>query len=673
MVLTHVPPSLPTNIDLASSVANVAETFVHQELDPIENRVLRDTIHQSRSASVPKPVRVEGPELRLPGGLDPFTSGDDSEELSDEFNEAEEVSFLTSLTESLLSRLRISIVNTSIAVVHDGHAEVHINIPEMHFGTEDAHETPAPAPTPTPDPTSMPATDESKSPKPAIRVATTRTFRLSGLFVSMKSISQSPFSPPSPSFPRFRRSRDPPDESDESSSSEDEMSQMRMSESVLSVRSSASMYHSAMSLPPPLMDASVRNTPSSLQVSLDPSFTTTILTIKDPIVVQVVSHPTASYRSLSSAPLRPKVSMMATVGVVGVAVESWHIKSLLAAAQFVPQSSSTPPSSSLPAPARTPTVKDTLTASLHLRAVVILLLGPDQRPTSNRSTASPASSIQRFFERPLAPYSDIQSSHLRLQLDHFDATFSKKLVPSATPSLLSEFNANLNDLFVVYLKLRHSVAAAAGPEAPDASSISPVLILDPHLAHVPAAAQTNVFPFVDIISEWEKQATMLRPSVWRTRAPQPSKRDMPPTAEVQGAHSTGEGPAPAEKRHAIAVRYVESQEDQGEDANITLLPIHCFVDLEMISQFMIPFLDRLTPARSLVDDEVEDNESSVGSIDSEEIHDPNHVDSVIMETPRPRRAELEPEQSSPLAYHADTKQSSPPVCQYHTASFSNVL
>lgn len=666
MVLTHVPPSQPTNIDLVSSVVNVAETFVHQELDPVENRVLRDTIHQSRSSAASKSVDTEGPELRLPGGLDPFTAGDGPEEFPDELDEAEEVSFLTSLTESLLSRLRISIVNTSITIIHDGRTEVHIDIPQMHFGTEDTHETPAPTTTPASALASAPApahtTNDPEIQNPPARVAVTRTFRLSGLVVSMKDIIESPLSPPSPSFLRHPHPRHPSDESEDSSSSEDEMAPMHMSQSVLSVKSSASMYHSAMSLPPPSMDASVRNVPLSLQVPSEASSsTTTILTIKDPIVVQVVSHPTASYRSSSVGPTRPKVVLTATVGVVGVAVESRRLRSLLAFAQFIPESPPTPSSGPLSVPSRAPTIKDTLMASLHLRAVVVLLLGPNQRPTSNRDTVSSASSIQRFFDRPLAPYSDTQSSHLRLQLDHFDATFSKKLVASTTPGLLSELDANLNDLFIVYLKSRYPIA---GVEATSGtSSVSPVLIFDPHLVHVPAAAHTNVFPFVGTVSEWEKQATMLRPSVWRARAPQTSKRDVPVTVETEGT-SSGAGPTLIEKRHVITVRYSGSQDDQGEEAEIILLPIHGFVDLEMLSQFMIPFLDRLTPAPSLVDDEVEDDGGSIGSIDSEEVYDPDHVDPATMETPRPRQVELEPEQFSPHAYRADAKRPSPSVCHY---------
>lgn len=652
-MLTRVPPSPPTIIDLASSVTNVAETFVHQELDPVENRVLRESIHHSRTATKPKPTD-ERTDFRLPGGLDPFMIEDDSEEGLYDMGEAEEVSFLTSLTDSLLSRLRISILNTSVTVIHDDHSEFLVEIPEMHFGTEDVHDNYPPAPT------STDGEQDSDTPKPAVRIAVARTFHLSGLSFAMRDLTQSR---PSTILSNHHHTYDLPDESDESSS-DDEIAQAHMTHSTLSVRSSASMYHSALSLSTPPISASTRTIPSGPQLSFKPAIPTKILSIKEPVIVQITSHPSASYRPTSSAPPRPKVVIKATVGVVAAALDSWHLRAILDSMQFIPEPVPSPPPTSLSTIPRAPTIKDTLMASVQIRAVAILLLGTPNNLAVDWSLNSTPEPINKFYEKPLAPYSHKGGFHIRLQLDQFDATFSRKLAVPVAPALVSELDASLSDLFIVYLNSKSFIPTDTNDEVSSETSVSPILIFDPYLSNVPNVARMNAFPFMDVASDWERRGATVRPSAWRIRAPQPPRRDVPAASSfAQEAIASSGGAISGDKRPAVTVQYSSVQEEQGGMGETTLLPVHFFIDLEMISNFMIPFADGLTPNLLPEEDMGDDDDTgSIGSIGSDEVYDPEHANPAVMETPRPRKAELEPEHPDTYAYAGDKKAASSSVC-----------
>ncbi|KAF8317481.1 hypothetical protein DL93DRAFT_2165719 [Clavulina sp. PMI_390] len=636
VVLSRVTPTTPPTIDLTSSVTNAAETFVHQELDSVENRAFLQTIHQSRATNVPKPTEatVPEPEMRLPGGFDSLNA-DDRDRSPDEFDgmeEAEEVSFLTSMTESLLSRLRVTIVNTSLTVIHDAHVEVCIQIPEMTFGTEDTLETP-------PTPPAGPETQDSpaEAAPPPIRLSVTRTFRMSDLSISMNDLRNVHSPPLSRPLHASTRSDDY-----EESSSEDEMPPAHMSQSVLSVKSSASMYLSALSLPPPPNDeaAAISTPPPVMSTAPSRPASVPVLRIQDPIVVQVISHPSASYRNVASSASRPKVVVNASIGVIGVALQSWQVRALLECTQFIPSSPQHP--SPPPAIPRAPSIRDTMLITFQIRSMVALLMSP-QSSRSHRTEY--ISGIESFFEKPLLSHVSSRIPHIRLQLDHFEANFSKKLDLTPTPSLSTELSSHINDLFVMYFALPAPLSSDHLDSLDNDMTVSPILIFDPNLVHTPNAARTNAFPFVDPTPEWEKQGTMLRPSVWRAKAPQPSRRDALAASMV----------LPSEKRQMISI-----EQRNAEPLEVSLLPLHFFVDLNVVSSFLIPFLDDLTPAVSF-DEDSDEEDGSIGSIESEEDEFTNNqADAAIMETPRPRKLELEAD-NSPGPSRVAQQPSSPPA------------
>jgi hypothetical protein len=576
LVLTEVPPAAPppaANVNLTASVSDVAETFVHQELNPLENRVLLETIHQAKT-----PADSDGNEPRLPGALDPFTTGDVENLSPEEDFEAEEVSFLTSLTQSLLSRLRVTVRNTSIAIIDDGHTKVTLHIPDMHFGSEDTHET------------LQEENADPSQPSVPVRTAVTRTFRVSSISVSMTNIEHS-HGVKMPGYGTL-------DDSD-SSSSEDETALKQMASSMLSIKSSTSMYHSALSLHS--LDATTRSPPSR-----QPS--TKILSINDPIRVHVTSHPTASYRSSSS---KPKVVAGASIGVIAVALENWHVRALLDFMRFIPQSTS---AILVHSPPRLPTIKDILLMTMEIRAGVALLVTPSLGHLHSAN-------IDHFFARPLSPYTNC--SHLRLQVDQIGASLSKKLDTDATtPRILPQLDATISDAAILYFEHSKSSLPAEAYEATGSfGSTSPVMIFDPNLSQFPSAQRATRYPFMDITTEWEKLGSILRPSAWRVRAP---KRD------AAGAQITG---ATGERRHAMSFSSTTLPERHGE---VVLLPIHLFIDPGVVSGYILPYLNSVTSPAAMPD---EDNDSVGGRVQE-------RADEAILETPRPRHAELEVDEDS---------------------------
>ena len=580
LVLTEVPPVAPpvaADASLTASVSDVAETFVHQELDPLESRVLRETVHQNKT-----PGDSDRSEPCLPGALGPFDTAEDGSLSPEEGFEAEEVSFLTSLTRSLLSRLRVTVRNTSVALIDDDGAKLTLHVPEMHFGTEDTHEI-------------LSENDAGpEQPSVPVRTAITRTFRVSSISAFMTNIQRP--------HPVKTSGYGPFDESD-SSSSEDEMTLKQMAASVLSIRSSASMYHSTLSHPP--LDASTRSV-------VDGQPSVTIFSIKDPILFHITSHPTASYRSSSSP--KPKVVADANIGVIAVALQNWHVRAILDFMRFIPQSTMATP---LHSPPRTPAIKDTLLMTMNIRACVVLLV----TPSVGHSHCEDA---DHFFARPLSPYTCC--SHIRLHIDQFEASLTKKLdADNSPPRILSQLDATVSDMAILYFKHIESFdnVGTAGLPAPayegagSPGSISPIMIFDPNLSQFPAAHRTTMYPFMDITVEWEKLGNMLRPSVWRVRAP---KRD------ISGAQTAGA----SERRHAVKFSSTTSPERCGE---VALFPIHLFIDPGVVSGFIVPYLDGVTSPTATPD---EDGDSVVSC-------ERGHVqerDEAVLETPRPRHAEL---------------------------------
>lgn len=477
-----------------------------------------------------------------------------------------------------------------MSVIHEKHSQLVLKIPEVHFGTDDTIETPNES-----------TTSEGTAAKP-IRTSVVRTLRVSSLSALIGSLT-SPEVRPTEAY----------EESD--SSSEDEAAQMAMSQSIVSLKSSASMYHSAVSLPPM---TSSSNVPID-----DPYSTSTVLSSKDPIVIQVISHPSASYRPNTTP--KPKINIQVSIGVLACALEAWQVRCLIDCATFIPDPPPPVPKPSIP---RQPSIRDTLHASIQLRALVVLLLQP--------AGSTPTQQIDDFFSRPLMPFTKQQ--HVRLQLDHLNASVSKELkLEDSLLELVSETTASIHDAFVMYLRPSQSSPnttvfphnQSSAPSDSNDGIISPIFIFDSNLSPATARSSTTVFPFLDITNEWDKRGSMLRPSVWRVRVPPKKESATQPTT-----------PSNVGDKDAISFR-------KGSVGELRLNPFHIFVDLDMVSAFLVPFLDGMSPK------DIAENTSDVPDIDDEDVLS-QHGEEAIMETPRPRVLELDREDDNskePVSCH----------------------
>ncbi|KAG2144870.1 hypothetical protein BD769DRAFT_1661009 [Suillus cothurnatus] len=133
LTLHATPPSdlgSPDSVNLAQSVASVAETFIHGELTPREEATLRESLHPD---SRPPHAYDEG--HHLPGGLDSSTSAHPTDEVSFD-SDPSGVSLFATLFEHLLARFEFSAMDTKIVIVHPGHSSFTLSIPEITYSTD---------------------------------------------------------------------------------------------------------------------------------------------------------------------------------------------------------------------------------------------------------------------------------------------------------------------------------------------------------------------------------------------------------------------------------------------------------------------------------------------------------------------------------------------------------
>lgn len=686
---THSQERRPT-IDLAGSVNDVAEDFVHHELDPLDSRTLRESVVINKRGA-PTHEDDDEDEFRIPGGLDPIRTREKSEPASADHIEEDEVSLLSSLTERLLSRLRVNIIDTTVTIIHEDHSQLTIRIPDIQFSTEDTLESisiphskpPASThPTPSSNLASSPSqTSETLQVDTAtqIRTAVTRTIGIAPLSIQMQLVTR-------PSQPRearretrhradfgsqtFGSERDDGD----SSSSDDETTQMYMSQSIMSLPASASIYHSAVSLaPPPALPAFSRSFPSSSSSDdgeLPPTLLSAPLTIfstNDRISLQFISHPSSSYQNQvpsSTSPtssdstaaepstsLRPKIIMRLGVGVLAVATDSVHLRSLVDLVSFATSASPSnpsPPRSSNPAPQRPPTIRDTMEITLQVKAVVAILLLPVAEFQSPSMVPSSMNDVtEEFFAKPLLPFpiSGFHASHVRAQLDHFDGTFRKELElaasgPRPLPYVLRTVaKSTLADAFVVYYSSLQS-------------TIQPIVIFDPNLtpssSNPPKPDPGKLAGDIEITrpANWEREGALHKLSAWRSKIGTQVRRPDVDLVDVQS-------PSP----HAVTVNFLAGNRTPSlSTIDVAILPIHVFVNVLVVSEFMVPFLDRMAPTTPN-DRRAQDTDSNPSIPDDQDIEDMEEVSAFgiphdgpksyetekVLETPKPRAMELDPE------------------------------
>lgn len=651
--------------DLAKSVASAAESFIHDELDALEEATLRDSIHSDLS----------GPSMstdHVPGGLDPFLS----EEGSHTEGEPPGVSIFASLVERLLACVEFDSSDLKITLVHPERASFTFSIPAVRYRTEMNSAT-----------SGSPTTLQVPADQPlGTSFGVVRTLSISGVTVTSRSLR-----PPSPQPIAYHSSLEasytPPSSqnmhrtsavisrpsSPYSDSSElDEDTNMLMSQSLatlpprpISPSSSvaSSLYQSAISStlpghgrsaireesisasPPPgatpdsLQDMTGQTGPSQtrLNITLGEIEDETLLSLgQEPITVRLwtpspvrrqANAPDVSSRSKPSGGENTRrndakeleaVKLDVTVGVVAVAFQAHHIRSLLDLTQAL--SSHTPPASSREAKSdpSTSSFSERVDATLRLRGVVVCLL-PLQGNTE----------LTEYFQHPLVP-PRLCHGYVRMHIEEFSAAVS--IHPTPFPPGLRHTAAlhggktvtarlSLSDLSAFSFALSPKEVAGQ-PEL----VATPLIITDPNLpyqyegSHVhPDLRQVNSevsLPTFDIV-DWTDPAHRTHPaklSVWRTKrqhftAPttsgspraRPGSRETPPAKpstspfDLADATPTGTRGPRAPTQPAVAVKLTVTTAplsrrghregkapENGVDVDIDMAPIHVFLDVPQI-------------------------------------------------------------------------------------------
>lgn len=536
----QAPDANTSHVDLAESVASVAESFIHEELDPADEAALRQSMHSGGRS----PSR-DGDDM-LPGGLDPFIS---DEELSQSEMEPPGVSIFATLLEKLLARFAFDADDVKVTIVNPQQASFTLSIAQVRYGTETNM--------------SVDADSSNREAQGAMRAVTvngvtitTRCLRPTSPAMTPTPQHSAPLtrtpsvvtiaSPPSPPTP-------PSPHSD--SSDMDEETQMMMSQSIatlpprpVSPASSvaSSMYQSAVSTSPMTMTSSLYG--SSSPKAMSPRATEPILDdiaspseasppprrpppvasipeVEDETVVSFGADPVsirlhtpasapapapspatggpsntrssdgsrASRRRGSSARVvEDKFRVNVDVGVVALAFDARHVRNILDIADIWALHSPPsvrPSSSDSIAAAGQPTIP-ALDVQLRLRGFVLVLLSPSSTPSQTDTRG-----LSDFFARPLVP-PKMPHGYVRAHLEELSISASVSPAPAErgdfvcgrdhrrTSKLRSESNVNLSvnliltDLSVFAFLLRPNFDS---PGSPPELYAYPIIITDPNL------------------------------------------------------------------------------------------------------------------------------------------------------------------------------------------------
>ena len=561
---TQQTPKRVAVSNIADSVASVAESFMHDELDTQEEATLMGSIHSELSGS--------GESLdHVPGGLDPFLSEDESHTEG----EPSGVSIFATLVERLLSRFEFDSTDLKITLVHPEHASFTLNVPAIQYRTrvKDAH---------------LPSSSQANA--NSLSTGVTRSIHISGVTISTRCLrppSPQPLVPsasPSASAVSFATRTMTPGSTAHSptlpspisdTSDLDEETTMFMSQSLAglpprpispSSSVSSSMYQSAVSIAPGGRSTAIftptsaadqnqpdpRRSPAISDADIRPKLDIVTEEIEDellfslgnePIVLQLwtPSHagprssdaemPSSSYSGPPPArpSRRPKnpepkepglVKLDATIGVVSLALRARHIRAIIDLANLwgshvstrLPDNQSPPNLPSRPSLQRVDT-------SLRLRGLVIALLPVNVTSTARKETLS------QFFAHPLIPP---HSSHgyVRIHLDEFLATASMQPSP---PPATSRPTSRPGNTITVHASLTDLSTFSFIRAGETRLSAIPLMIVDPHLPsqYGPTHVHPNLrdpnpatrLPEFDVL-DWTNpmhQTTSAKLSTWRTK------------------------------------------------------------------------------------------------------------------------------------------------------------
>ncbi|KAG1753407.1 hypothetical protein EDB19DRAFT_1669210 [Suillus lakei] len=622
LTLHATPPSdlgSPNSVNLAQSVASVAETFIHGELTPREEATLRESLH---SDSRPPHAYDEG--HHLPGGLDSSTRAHPREEIGID-SDPSGVSLFATLFEHLLARFEFSAVDTKIVIVHPGHSSFTLSIPGIAYSTDSG----VPMQQSAGDgPSSNIALERSP------RSGQLRTVSISGVIITSRDIratSQRPVASPRTMSPvsltsshvtlHDRQQAPRPVSPASSYSSIDEDTQMMMSQSIVALpprtqfRASpsssvlSSMYQSAVSttgcgssaIPPALeplgnLDTGDMAQPHSFDHTTHvPHWATEDLVFSvgaDPIVIRLQTPPSYTKHDVAHAPT-PEIVSPPTENITD--------------ADTTPQHPGVASSS--------PILPCGLHASLNIRGIVTLLI----------------------------------SEALDQEVPSLECIFSHTFLPITS-------NIFLSNLSVFMYHSSRNVDK-------DAAQVSlPLLITDHHLhnQYIPLSEVTlPTFEVVDWtavklaggsskLSTWRVKSSTGKDRLVHSPPSKPSAlptSPKPPTAALSREEELEELSLSSAITFTARVFPATTRSGDLTDILVRIAPLHVFFDVDIILEGggMLKFLDEVLAVEESPARDVSDASQGPSSLDDTEEEDLGSDDELNIPFMTPKQLERERE------------------------------
>lgn len=456
---------------LTSSVANAAETFIHDELNDSEEEALRGSIYE-----------------QLPGGfsgnepthasVDPFQTVPATEGFSE--NDPEGISIFARLIERLLSRFNFDLARINVKLLCSGQPSIIFSIGSVHYSTED-----------TPSPDSWDLQGNSLS-------CQTHSLEISGVSVSLQhDRANNAVSVPSPAA----------SDKHDSDSEMDEETQMMMSHSMLNIRdqldkpfssalstissAASSMYESAISAAEDVASDSIQ-TSQHLPVEAGQGSLSCedypIMTFVEPILLQLTTPPpyiasapngdedgqnAPVHRMAEVRAHTNKLKLHLSLGTIAISASAQTVlvaTNLMSALQESTESSRTKGEPTHAAPASNASILDRFDCSLHCRAIVVLLHKPESSTTS-------LDTILAFHSHPLdAPR--IDEGCIRIHIDRINSRLSTSHFTSSSSHPTNSIQLASCTIADISILAFHSLSSLSDNNH---CMHSPILITDTHL------------------------------------------------------------------------------------------------------------------------------------------------------------------------------------------------
>ncbi|CAA7271644.1 unnamed protein product [Cyclocybe aegerita] len=527
-------------VDIADSVASVAESFIHEELSPKEEAILWQSIHREDSS----PADIHD-NRAIPGGLEASSMGGYETHTLD--SDPAGVSVFAGLIEHLLARFEFDVQDIKVTLIHPDNMCLTLSLDEIRYHTT-SNSTPS-------------ANSSSESTNGESRVISLNTLSVSGKNLFSSAVGS--FATGSPAHcGSFSTMTSRPLSRASSHSSLDEDAQFAMSQSLANLPSrpdsplssvSESMYESAISTAPPpqAMDSfsstPVLDTPSIQPCRpLEPSAGMNEQPVNaeenllsfgpHPITITLATPSPGSYTddnpfvnpgSHSSVSMTDELQIALSTNVIAAAFQPWHIQGLLRLVKAM-----TPGHAPTPEPSRPSRANyfPPFRATAQLRGIVLQLLSGAPEISDDVHAA-----LSSFFQHPLVP-PNLHPGYTRIHLDSLYASLSSsrqapdKSHKSTSRNRKSGPSHTSLDFRISDLSIISFIRDPKATESPELLAF-PILASDPYLVsqysdrHVQprSGATYPTFPSFPVTDWTERKDCHLwtRLSYWRCKPPRP--------------------------------------------------------------------------------------------------------------------------------------------------------